>query len=42
MKTLTLTDIEELLKENKSYLNKRFLVSRIGVFGSYTCGKQTS
>jgi predicted nucleotidyltransferase len=38
----TLNTIEAILSQNKQMLSDRFKVSRIGIFGSYARGEQTS
>jgi len=41
MSGLTLEEIERILKEHKAELHKKFGVSSIAIFGSYTRGEQT-
>ncbi len=36
----TLSEIREILKDNKDALNEQFGVSQIGLFGSYARGEQ--
>ncbi len=36
-----LKKIEKILKGNKEYIKKKFYVEKIGVFGSYSKGKET-
>ena len=40
MTTKTLEHIEENIKANKRYLNERYKVKEIGVFGSYLYGEE--
>lgn len=35
-------DIERILKEQKSYLENKYFVSKIGLFGSYVRNEQSS
>lgn len=37
-----LKSIEKILKKHKEYLQKKFYVEKIGVFGSYSKGEETS
>ena len=37
----TLDDIEQKLKQNKSYLREQYKVKEIGVFGSYIHGEES-
>ncbi len=37
---LTLNKIKEILSENKPYLQEKYHVKTIGIFGSYVRGKQ--
>lgn len=37
-----LKKIETILKKNKDYLRKKFYVEKIGVFGSFSKGEETS
>jgi uncharacterized protein len=36
----TLNQIKKILQKNKSYLNKKYSVTEIGIFGSYSRGDQ--
>ena len=36
-----LQKIEDLIRQEKEYLKKKFYVTKIGVFGSYLKGKET-
>ena len=38
---MTKNDILDELSKNKSYIEENFEVEKIGLFGSYTKGKQT-
>ena len=38
---LTLDKIKEILSENKPYLQEKYHVKTIGIFGSYVRGEQT-
>jgi len=37
-----LEDIEKVLRKYKNYLKENFYVKKIGIFGSYTRGEETS
>lgn len=37
-----LNSIKKILKNHKEYLQKKFYVEKIGVFGSYSKGEETS
>ena len=37
-----LEDIEKVLRKHKNYLKENFSVKKIGIFGSYTRGEETS
>ena len=39
--TLTLEDIQRILRMKKSYIEEQYHVKEIGVFGSYVQGRQT-
>jgi predicted nucleotidyltransferase len=37
-----LEDIEKVLRKHKNYLKENFYIKKIGIFGSYTRGEETS
>lgn len=41
MKNISLEEVIRHLKKNKEYLYEKFGVTRIGIFGSFTCGEET-
>lgn len=40
-KTKTLQDIQQLLKQQKLMLEKKYKINQVGIFGSYIRGEQT-
>ncbi|HLP48770.1 MAG TPA: nucleotidyltransferase family protein [Candidatus Kapabacteria bacterium] len=42
MKEITKNDIQERLKENRSFLKSKFYIIDIGLFGSFATGKNTA
>ncbi|MFA5805039.1 MAG: nucleotidyltransferase family protein [Melioribacteraceae bacterium] len=39
---ITLSQAKKVLRKNKSYLQQKYYVDEIGIFGSYTRGEQNS
>lgn len=39
---ITLSQAKKVLRKNKSYLQQKYFVDEIGIFGSYTRGEQNS
>ncbi len=37
---ITLSKAKNILKKNKSYLQKKYFIDEIGIFGSYSRGEQ--